>query len=83
MGRLLAVYTLLRLALVVLIAGTLIAVDVPAVVAVLIALVAGFGLSLVLFRGLRARVDAELAAAMARRRAERERLRRALHDDEP
>jgi len=81
MGRLLAVYTGLRVLLVVVISGVLIAVRVPALIAVLIALVAGFGLSIVLFRGLRMRLQAELAEARARRRTERERLRRELRGE--
>ncbi len=82
MSRDLLVYTLLRLGLVVLIAGVLIVIGVPAVVAVLIGIVVAFALSLVLFRGLRARLDAELEQARVRRRAERDRLRTALRGDE-
>ena len=82
MGRLLALYTLLRLALVAVIAGILVAARVPTLVAVLIALVLAFGLSPVFFRGLRGRLDAELHEARTKRRAERERLRRALRGDD-
>jgi len=82
MARLFLLYTALRLLVVALIAGVLVAIRVPAAVAVLVGLVLGFGLSLVLFRGLRGRLEAALAAAGERRRAERERLRRALRGDE-
>jgi uncharacterized membrane protein len=74
-------YTLARVGLLVLIAAVLILVGVPALVAILIALVASLGLSLVLFRGLRADLDEELAAARARRRSERARLRQALRGE--
>jgi MFS superfamily sulfate permease-like transporter len=82
MARQLLVYTLLRLGLLVLIAGVLIVLTVPAVVAVLIGIVLAFALSLVLFRDQRARLDAALAEARTRRRAERQRLRDALRGDE-
>ena len=82
MSRDLLVYTLLRLAMLVVIAAGLMAVGVPALVAVLIGLVVAFALSLVLFRGLRARLDDDLAEARTRRRAERDRLRTALRGDE-
>ena len=75
-------YTAARLALLVLIAGVLILLGVPALVAILIGLVLSLGLSLVLFRGLRATLDAELAAARARRRTERARLRQALRGED-
>lgn len=82
MGRLLALYTLLRLALVALVAGILVAAQVPVLLAVLLALLLSFGLSPLFFRGLRSRLDAEVAAAKSRRRAERERLRRALRGED-
>lgn len=82
MSRNVLLYTAARLALVVAIATVLVIAGVPAVVAVLIALVVGLALSLVLFRGLRARVATDVAAAVDRRREERDRLRQALRGDD-
>jgi hypothetical protein len=80
-GRAMISYTAARIGLLVAIAAVLILLRVPALVAILIALVVSLGLSLVLFRGMRARLDEELAAARARRREERARLREALRGD--
>lgn len=78
MSRLLLTYTLARLGLLVAVVAVLVLLDVPVLVATLIGLVVAFGLSQVLFRGMRGRLEEELAASNARRRAERERLRGAL-----
>ncbi len=70
-----AAYSAARLGLVAVIAVGLVALRVPLVVALLLAVVVALPLSLVVFRGMRSRFTAELAAATGRRRGERQRLR--------
>lgn len=77
-----ALYTLARLGLVAVIATALGLVGVPLIIAVLVALVVALPLSMVLFRGLRSRLDAALAEVTRRRAAEREALRARLRGAE-
>nr|WP_246326387.1 DUF4229 domain-containing protein [Actinomycetospora corticicola] len=72
-----------RLVLVAVLAGVLVLVGLPVLVALIIAIVLALPLSLVLFRPLRARVNAELGAVTATRREQRERLRAELRGDDP
>lgn len=90
-GRSLAVnlglYTLARLALVAAITavimggGALVGVAVPLIVAVLFALLIAMPLSLTLFKGLRAKVNADIAAVDAKRRQDKEQLRARLRGE--
>jgi Protein of unknown function (DUF4229) len=75
-------YALARLGLVAVVAGLLVIAGVPVLLAVLIGLVVALPLSMVLFKGLRMRLDAAVVAAGARRSAEREALRARLRGDE-
>ena len=77
----LVAYTAARLGLLVVIAGVLVLLRVPLVVAVLIALVVSLSLSLVLFRGLRARLNQAIAESTEHRRAEHARLRASLRGE--
>jgi hypothetical protein len=79
----LALYALARLGLVAVIAGLLVLAGAPLVVAVLVALVAALGLSMLFFRGLRGRLDDALATARSRRGAERAALRARLRGEDP
>ena len=91
-GRSLAVnlglYTLARLALVAVISvvilgiAALIDVQVPLVVAVLFALIIAMPLSLTLFKGLRGRVNADIAAVDAKRRQDKAQLRSRLRGED-
>ena len=83
LGRDLVLYTLARLGLVAAVGGLLLLFDVPLLVSLAVAIVAGFPLGLLLFRGLNQRVTAGLAARGATRHAERERLRAQLRGQEP
>ena len=82
LGRDLVLYTLARAALVAAITVVLAVVKVPLLVALAIALVAGFPLSLLLFRGLNQRVTTGLAERNKVRYDERERLRAQLRGDD-
>lgn len=75
-------YALARVALVAVVAAALAVVGVPLVIAVLVGLVVALPLSMVLFRGLRGRLDAALAEAGRRRSEERAALRRGLRGEE-
>ena len=77
-----ALYALARLGLVAITAGVLAALGVPLVIAVLAGLLVAMPLSMVLFRGLRARLDAALAVSLSRRRAERSALRARLRGED-
>ncbi len=77
LARQLAVYTALRLALVVLLTAVL-AFFMPLIVALLFAIIVQLPLAWLLFSGPRARVNDAMAQASARRRAERARLQSAL-----
>ena len=81
-GRDIVLYTLARIALVAALTAVLALVDVPLLVALAIALVAGFPLSLLLFRGLNQRVTAVMAERNKARYDERQRLRAQLRGDE-
>ena len=76
-----ALYVLARIGLVAAVAAVLVLAGVPLVLAVLVGLIVALPLSMVAFRGLRARLDGALAAAHARRSAEREALRARLRGD--
>ncbi|HEU5472003.1 MAG TPA: DUF4229 domain-containing protein [Actinophytocola sp.] len=78
LGRDLALYTLARIGLVAAVGGLLLLFGVPLLVSLAVAIVAGFPLGLLLFRGLNQRVTASLAARGAARSAERDRLRAQL-----
>ena len=83
LGRDLALYTLARLGLVAVVTVVLVLLEVPFLVSLAVAIVVGFPLGLLLFRGLNRRVTAGLAARGATKHAERERLRAELRGDEP
>src|SRR5688572_15672292 len=74
-------YTAARLALLAVVAGVLVLAGVPFIIAVLVGLVVALPLSMVLFRGLRARLDTALAEARERRAVERAALRARLRGD--
>jgi hypothetical protein len=76
-----ALYTLARLVLVAIVAVLLALAGVPVVLAVLIGLIVALPLSMVLFRGLRNRLDTAIAVVRERRGAEREALRARLRGD--
>jgi hypothetical protein len=74
-------YTLARLGLVAVVAGLLVLAGVPLLIAVMVGLIVALPLSMVLFRGLRGRLDAALARTRERRSAERAALRGRLRGD--
>lgn len=82
LARDVALYSAARLALVAVLALLLVLAGVPLLVAVLLALVVALPLSMVLLRSLRVRVNAGMAAAGARRRSERDRLRNQLRGEQ-
>nr|WP_228537342.1 DUF4229 domain-containing protein [Nocardia sp. XZ_19_231] len=88
MVRNLALYTLARLGLVVVIAALivgvakLIGVDVPIIVAALFALIVAMPLSLTLFKKLRVKVNEDIAVVDARRRQDKAQLRARLRGDD-
>ena len=77
-----ALYALARVGLVAVVAAVLGLVGVPLLIAVLVAIVVALPLSMVLFRGLRSRLDAALAVAGERRSAERAVLRARLRGED-
>jgi hypothetical protein len=79
----LALYTVARLGLIVLVGGVLVLFGVPLLVSLAVAIVVGFPLGLLVFRGLNRRVTAGLAARGAERDEERRRLRAQLRGDDP
>ncbi|MGH3821295.1 MAG: DUF4229 domain-containing protein [Pseudonocardiaceae bacterium] len=81
LGRDVALYTVARLALAAVISLLLVLASVPLLVSILLALVVALPLSMLLLGSLRARVNAGLAMVRARRKAERDRLRRQLRGD--
>ncbi|WP_433198682.1 DUF4229 domain-containing protein [Nocardia sp. CA-107356] len=90
LARNLALYTLARLGLVVVITAAiigvarLVSVDIPLVVAALFALIIAMPLSLTLFKKLRARVNEDIAIVDAKRRQDKAQLRARLRgDDDP
>jgi hypothetical protein len=76
-------YTLARLGLIAAVAAVLVAVRVPLLVALAVAVVVVLPLSMVLLRGLRARVGTGFAQRSARRNAVRRQLRAQLRGEEP
>ncbi|BDT93975.1 hypothetical protein IFM12275_39510 [Nocardia sputorum] len=89
MARNLALYTVARLGLVVVLtalivlAARLVSVDIPLVVAALFALIIAMPLSLTLFKRLRAKVNEDIALVDERRRRDKAELRARLRGDEP
>lgn len=81
LAKWLAIYTLLRLGMLVALAG-LLSLVMPFILAALFAVVLALPLSWLLFGGVRRRVNAGLARSNAARRAERERLRSALNGED-
>lgn len=80
LGRYLAIYTALRLGLVVVLAA-LLSFFMPLIVALLFAIIVQLPLAWLLFSRPRAKVNDAMARASARRRAERARLQSALSGD--
>ena len=78
----LAIYTLLRVGLVVLLTIALMF-FMPLIVALLFAIIVQLPLSWLLFAGPRRRVNDAMAQSSARRRQERERLQSALSGEDP
>lgn len=78
LGVTVALYALVRLGLLAVVAAALALAGVPFLLAVLVGLIVALPLSMVLFRGLRGRLDAALAQVQQRRSAEREALRARL-----
>lgn len=87
LARNLVLYTLARLVLVglittvIVLAARLVSVQVPLVVAILFAIIIAMPLSLVLFKGLRARVNEDIAAVDERRRRDKAQLRARLRGE--
>ena len=82
LGRDLTLYSLGRLALVGAVTVVLVLFGVPLLVALVVAVVVGFPLGLLVFRGLNHRVTAGLAERGAERTQTRERLRAELRGEE-
>ncbi len=78
----LAIYTLLRLALVAVLTAVLV-IFMPLIVALLFAIIIQLPLSWLLFAGPRRRVNEAMARTTAQRRIERDRLQAALSGEEP
>ena len=81
LGKSLAIYSLLRIGLLVVLAAGL-SLLMPLILALLFAIVLALPLSWVLFSGPRRRVNAAMEVKTAHRRAERDRLRSALNGQE-
>ncbi len=87
LARNLALYTLARLVLVVILTAVIMAgawvvsVQVPVIVAVLFAIVIAMPLSLTLFKGLRGQVNSDIAAVDERRRRDKAQLRARLRGE--
>ncbi|HEX6357219.1 DUF4229 domain-containing protein [Actinophytocola sp.] len=82
LARDLTLYTLGRLLLVGAVTVVLVLFDVPLLVALAVAVVVGFPLGLLVFRGLNNRVTAGLAERGAERAATRDRLRAELRGED-
>ncbi len=80
-GRDIALYTAARVGLAVLVTLVLLWFDIPLLVSIAIAVVVGFPLGLLIFRGLNERVTAGLAERGAQRTDERDRLRSELRGE--
>jgi membrane protein implicated in regulation of membrane protease activity len=74
-------YALARIGLVALVTALLLIAGVPLLIAVLVALIVALPLSMVLFRGMRRRLDAAFVQVRQRRSRERESLRAQLRGD--
>ncbi|WP_219413192.1 DUF4229 domain-containing protein [Pseudonocardia nigra] len=83
LGVTVALYTLARLGLVAVVTALLLVAGAPLVISVLVGLIVALPLSMVLFRGLRGRLDTALAAAQHRRATERDALRARLRGEGP
>ncbi|GAB1508318.1 DUF4229 domain-containing protein [Actinophytocola sp. KF-1] len=83
LARDLTLYTLGRLVLIAAVTALLVLFDVPLLVALAVAVVVGFPLGLLVFRGLNQRVTAALAERGKDRMDARERLRAELRGDQP
>jgi Flp pilus assembly protein TadB len=70
-----------RVVLVAIITGVLVLAGLPLLLALLVALVVSLPLSLIVFRPLRTRLNREIEAATATRRAQRDRFRAELRGD--
>ena len=79
----LALYGLARLGLLALISGLLLLAGTPLIISLLVGLIVALPLSMLVFRGLRARLDVAVNASQARRAEERAALRARLRGDEP
>lgn len=77
-----ALYTLARFGLIAVVAAILALVGVPLVVALAVAIIVGFPLSMVLFRPLQRKVAIGLAERTEARNAEREKLRAQLRGED-
>ncbi|MFC4942552.1 DUF4229 domain-containing protein [Pseudonocardia sp. GCM10023141] len=77
-----ALYVLARLGLVAVVTAVMMLAGVPFLISLLVAFIVALPLSMVLFRGLRARLDTALAVAGQRRSAEREALRARLRGED-
>jgi uncharacterized protein DUF4229 len=82
LGRDLALYTAARVGLVAVVTAGMLVAGIPLLVSIAVALVVGFPLGILLFRGLNERVTAGLAARGGERATERARLRAQLRGDE-
>ena len=80
LARWLAIYTLLRVAMLVVLAA-LLSLVMPFILAALFAVLLALPLAWILFSGVRRRVNEAMAVKTAVRRAERDRLRSALNGD--
>jgi hypothetical protein len=74
-------YALARLALVAVVTVLMLLAGTPFLIAVLVGLIVALPLSMVLFRGLRSRLDGALAESRSRRSAERAALRARLRGE--
>jgi hypothetical protein len=83
LARDLTLYTLGRLALVGAVTVVLVLFDVPLLVSLAVAVVVGFPLGLLVFRGLNQRVTLGLAERGEQRAATRDRLRAELRGEDP
>lgn len=83
LGRDLTLYTLGRIVLIAVVTVLLVLFEVPLLVALAVAVVVGFPLGLLVFRGLNHRVTAALAERGKDRTEAREQLRAELRGDRP
>jgi Flp pilus assembly protein TadB len=81
LGRDLALYTLGRIGLIVVVAVVLVLAGVPLLISLAVGVIAGLPLSMLVLRGLHNRVSTGLAHRSAARRAQRARLRAELRGE--